>query len=241
MRFDRFISRRLAYFRRVKYSLTQDFKRSSIGKHPQISAVICIFLLTTIIVINVKSCQNKLEKEAQESGYEAAIRNYSRDIKILAHQFDMPQEFLMALIMLESSGRKDVPSRFEPAVYQKLKDIQEHKSAMLEGISINDIGDANDEALRNLASSWGPFQLMGYKCLHLNIKIKELRGNNSLYWGVYWIDKTYGTYVRKGRYQDAFHIHNTGHPVPKNGKFETYDPNYIPNGLKYMEFFKQNM
>ena len=175
-----------------------------------------------------------------ESGYNAAIKNYGREIKILSGQFDLSKDFLMALIMLESSGRADVPPRFEPVVYQKLKDIQEHKLASIENIIYSDIADASDDALKNLASSWGPFQLMGYKCLHLEVKIKDLRGSNSLYWGVYWIDKTYGDYIRKGRYADAFHIHNTGHPIPKNGKYKTYDPNYIQKGLEYMEYFKEN-
>jgi hypothetical protein len=82
---------------------------------------------------------------------------------------------------------------------------------------------------------------MGYKCLHLGIKIKDLRGNSSLFFGVKWIADTYGDYVRKGKYADAFHIHNTGRPVPKNGKYITYDPKYVPNGLKHMEYFKEHL
>ena len=177
---------------------------------------------------------------AGETGCEAAIANYGNDIKVLAQKYDLSKDYLMALIMLECSGRRDVPPRFEKGVYNKLKDVQSGKRE-LEGISKTEIGDANDDALRNLASSWGPFQLMGYKCLHLNIQIKDLRGENSLDHGVEWINRTYGDYIRKGRYEDAFHIHNTGHAVPKDGKFKTYDPSYIPRGLEYMEYFKNNL
>jgi len=178
--------------------------------------------------------------ESSVGGYKAAIDNYGREIKILAGQFDLPRDYLMAVIMLESSGRKDIPPRFEQSVYNKLKSVQDRKLATLENITYEDIKDASDDALRNLASSWGPFQLMGYKCLHLDVKIKDLRGANSLYWGVYWIDKTYGSYLRKGRFEDGFHIHNTGHPVPKNGKYKTYDKDYVKKGLEYMDYFKNN-
>ena len=228
------------YLKRVKYSLSMDYNRRK--KKSQTSGTSKFIFWTAVVLaafLLIKYC-NFSKISPTEGGYEAAIKNYGREIKILAGQFDLSKDFLMALIMLESSGRAEVPSRFEPAVYQKLKDIQHHKLASLESIIYSDIADASDDALKNLASSWGPFQLMGYKCLHLDVKIKDLRGVNSLYWGVYWIDRTYGDYIRKGRYADAFHIHNTGHPIPKNGKYKTYDPNYIKNGLEYMEYFKEN-
>ncbi len=174
-----------------------------------------------------------------EVGYDAAIANYGAEIKVLSQKYDLNKDYLMALIMLECSGRRDVPPRFEKGVYNKLKDVKSGKRK-LEGISADEIGDANDDALKNLASSWGPFQLMGYKCLHLNIQIKDLRGPSSLEHGVEWINRTYGDYIRKGRYEDAFHIHNTGHAVKEPGKYKTYDPEYIPRGLKHMEYFSKN-
>lgn len=175
-----------------------------------------------------------------EVGVEAAIANYGTEIKRLSKKYDLSPDYLMALIMLECSGRRDVPPRFEKGIYKKLQEVQSGKRT-LEGISKGEIGDASDEALRNLASSWGPFQLMGYKCLHLGIQIKDLRGENSLEHGVEWINRTYGDYIRKGRYEDAFHIHNTGHPVSKPGKYNTYDKNYVPNGIRYMEHFHNKM
>ncbi|MBQ3658192.1 MAG: hypothetical protein II956_15335 [Bacteroidales bacterium] len=232
--------KKIDYLKRVKYSLTMDYnrrkKKSQTSGSPKFIFWIVLALSAFLVI---KYC-NFSKISPSEGGYEAAIQNYGREIKILAQQFDLSKDFLMALIMLESSGKADVPPRFEPAVYQKLKDIQQHKSGSLESIIYSDISDASDDALKNLASSWGPFQLMGYKCLHLNVKIKDLRDSNSLYWGVYWIDKTYGDYVRKERYADAFHIHNTGHPVPKNGKHRTFDKNYVKKGLEYMEYFKNN-
>ncbi len=175
-----------------------------------------------------------------ETGCQAAITNYGDEITRLSGKYGLSRDYLMSLIMLECSGRRNVPPRFEKSVYNRLLDVKAGKKT-LEGISRDELSDASDEALKNLASSWGPFQLMGYKCLHLNILIKDLRGDNSLEHGVEWINRTYGDYIRQGRYADAFHIHNTGRPVPKDGKYKTYDSRYVPNGLAYMDFFKENM
>jgi len=87
-----------------------------------------------------------------------------------------------------------------------------------------------------MAKSWGPFQIMGYKCFWLGIELKELK-ENSTYWGVYWINKSYGKKVRAKKYKDCFHLHNAGKPYPKKGPPQTYDPNYVQNGLDYMKMF----
>jgi hypothetical protein len=229
---------KIKYLKRVKYSLSRDFKRK---KGSRVLKIVFFAALFIVLFLYFRNCNLSISSsEDSKGGFDAAIANYGKEIKILSVQFDLSKEYLMALIMLESSGRKDVPPRFEKGIYQKLKAIQEHSQASLENISYKDIADASDEALINLASSWGPFQLMGYKCLHLDVKIKDLRGANSLYWGVFWIDKTYGDYIRQARYGDAFHIHNTGRPIPKSGKHLTYDPDYVKKGLEYMEYFKNN-
>lgn len=234
------IKEKLEYIKRVRYSIAKDISRSPMTQHKALFMVGAALVVAAVIFFSLKFKESGSSDDKPAMGFDAAIENYGSEIKMLSKQFDIDQNYLLALIMLESSGRADVPPRFEKAVYQKLKDIQGRKQVALEGITLSDIKDASDEALRNLASSWGPFQLMGYKCLHLGIKIKDLRGPNSLYWGVYWIDNTYGEFVRKGRYDDAFHIHNTGHTVPRNRKYFTYDSLYVPHGIEYMEYFKQN-
>ena len=72
---------------------------------------------------------------------------------------------------------------------------------ILEGI-LQKLGikNINEAGLKNLSTSWGPFQLMGYKCIILGIYVKDIRGDNSVYWGVKWINKTYGKYLKKGRF-----------------------------------------
>ncbi len=79
---------------------------------------------------------------------------------------------------------------------------------------------------------------MGYQCVAMNVKVHDIRGDSALYWGMKWIDTAYGRKLRKGRYRDAFHIHNTGRPFPSNGKPRTHDPKYCDHGLSYMERFR---
>jgi hypothetical protein len=72
---------------------------------------------------------------------------------------------------------------------------------------------------------------MGYHCIQLGVDLKEIRGEDSLYWGFYWIDKTYGNYVRQKRYAEAFRIHKTGSPKGKA------HGDYVKNGLKHVAYF----
>lgn len=160
--------------------------------------------------------------------------NYGATVESLAVEFNLPAEFLKALIVLECSGRKKVPSRYEKHVFKRLQKVRDGKRKRYEHIKPSDLHDATDAALRNLSSSWGPFQLMGYKCLKLGIKVQDLRGDESLYWAIKWINEEYGNYLRQGRYEEAFRIHNTG---SRNGK--THDPNYVSNGMRYIQYFNK--
>jgi hypothetical protein len=164
--------------------------------------------------------------------------NYGAEIDRLAAKFDLNPEFLKALIILECSGLKKIKPRFERHIYKRLVNVRAGKLDKLENIRPKDLKDATDDALKNMACSWGPFQIMGYKCIWLDIQLADLRGPEALYWAVKWIDLTYGDYIRKGKYRDAFHIHNTGRPYPDSGPPKTYDRNYVPNGLMYMKHFE---
>ncbi len=164
-------------------------------------------------------------------------QNYGAEIKKLAAQFDLSPEFLKSLIILECSGLKNVKPRYERHIYRRLVSVREGKLDRYENIRPENLRDASDDALKNMARSWGPFQIMGYKCIFLNIQLNDLRGDDALYNAVKWIDLTYGDYIRRGQYKDAFHIHNTGRPYPDDGVSRTYDPKYVQNGLMYMKYF----
>ncbi|MBO4777896.1 MAG: hypothetical protein J5588_05315 [Bacteroidales bacterium] len=163
--------------------------------------------------------------------------NYGKAIDSCAKIFNLNSRYIKSLACLECSGRTDRPNRFERHVYKRLKNVRDGKLTDYEGVTQKMLHDASDDALKNLATSWGPFQIMGYKCLHLNINVADLRGNDGVYWGVKWINMEYGHLLKKGRYRDAFHYHNTGRVYPANGKPTTYDPNYVSNGLEYMKYF----
>ena len=172
-------------------------------------------------------------KNKSSSG--TALSNYGEDVKIAAMEFDLPYSYLMALIQLECGGKKPAGSRYEKHVFKRLKDVRDGNRDNYENVTPRHLEDASDAALKNLATSWGPFQLMGYKCILLDVKIKDIRGEESVYYGAKWIDLAYGERLRKNEFKDCFHIHNTGRPYPRNGKPTTHDPQYIPRGLSAIE------
>ena len=163
--------------------------------------------------------------------------NYGSEVEEVAEKYGLPAPYLKALIVLECSGKKPVKPRYEKHIFNRLKKVRDQKGRTFEKIDQSVIGDASDEALKNLARSWGPFQLMGYKCLHLDVKVNDIRGEDALDWGAKWIKMEYGHLLRKKRYADAFHYHNTGKLFPKDSITSTHDPKYVENGLAYIEYF----
>jgi hypothetical protein len=173
------------------------------------------------------------------SALELTARNYSDQIEQLSERHDLPYEYLMSLIVLECSGHKPAGHRYEKGVYRKLLQVRDGERKKYENIRQKHLKGASDEAIKNLATSWGPFQLMGYKCIPLGAEIHEIRGDAAASWGVRWIENEYGKYLRDGKFKDAFHIHNTGQKFPRNGKARTHDPSYIDRGLRYVDHFRQ--
>jgi hypothetical protein len=173
-------------------------------------------------------------------GFESVIDNYSEDVNAAASKFELPYGYLMALIQLECSGKKPAGDRFEPHVYRRLKAVRDGRSKNYENITGAHLNDASDAALKNLATSWGPFQLMGYKCILLDVKIRDIRGDQGVYHGADWINQTYGDRLRRGEYKNCFHIHNTGRPYPKFGLPSTHDPQYVPRGVAGISRYNSN-
>jgi hypothetical protein len=166
---------------------------------------------------------------------ERTLSNYQDKIEPLAKKYDLPSNYLLALIALECSGRKVVPHRFESHVHSKLLKVKSGELKNLENVESSNLKNADKQMLKELASSWGPFQLMGYKCFNINVKLVDLKNGNSLESGVKWIDKNYGELLRRGQFKDAFHLHNTGRKHPRFGPPRTYHADYVPKGLKYMD------
>ena len=81
---------------------------------------------------------------------------------------------------------------------------------------------------------------MGYKVIPMGINVVDIREETDAeYYGVKWIRDEYGKFLKKKKFKDAFHYHNTGRRFPLDGKPRTHDPYYVQNGIKYMEYFKR--
>ncbi|MCF6241903.1 MAG: hypothetical protein L3J74_11230 [Bacteroidales bacterium] len=176
-----------------------------------------------------------------KGGTEMVLFNYEKTIDSLAKSFDLPKDYLLALIMLESSGKKNVPVRCEKEVYRKLLLTQRGNIKGLEKINKKRLNSISKNDLKKLACSYGPFQIMGYKIFELNISLDELKGNNNIYWALVWINNNYGNYLRNKDYKNAFHLHNAGKKYPAKGKPETFDPDYVQKGLAYAKYFKKKI
>ena len=203
-----------------------------------ITGLIIVFCLVLVMFKGVWWRTLKDGPIGEYAGPQAVIDNYGSDFRKFGKEFHIAPEYLAALCMLESGGRKPAGFRYEKHVYTRLQLVKLGLRRQYEHVKPADIGNAGDEALQNLATSWGPFQLMGYKCLLYNIYVKDLRSDEGVYWGVKWIKESYGSYLIKGDYKSAFHIHNTGRAFPKNGKSVTHDPKYVQKGLQWMQYFK---
>lgn len=174
-----------------------------------------------------------------KTSVERSMRNYSEQLNMLSKKYNIPWKYLMALTVLECSGEKPCPSRFEKHVFEQLQRVREGKRKRYGSLRRSDITDATDADLKNLASSWGPFQIMGYHCIKDGITVAQLRSEEGLKHAVHWINTSYGTRLRKQEFQDAFHLHNTGKPFPKSGAPTTHDPQYVFRGISLMDEFER--
>lgn len=174
-----------------------------------------------------------------KAGASAALDNYRDDVWRAAQKYNLDYSYLMSLLMLECSGKRPAGSRFEPHVFKRLKQVRDGQKSNYENVTAKHLKGASDDALRNLATSWGPFQLMGYKCILLNVNIRDIRGPQGIDHGAKWINLTYGESMRRSQFKDCFHMHNTGQPYPKTGMPRTHDPQYVPRGMAMMNQFDE--
>ncbi len=174
------------------------------------------------------------------STLEWAEMNYKEEMLELSKKYDVPYEYLMALLVLECSGERPAGHRYEPGIMKKLEKVKAGTYRKFENIFPHDLQGCDDSCLENLATSWGPFQLMGYKAIPLGVNVSELRDEEeAAEIGVKWIEQEYGHFLKKKKYKDAFHYHNTGDRFPLNGKSKTHHPYYVSDGLRYMKYFEK--
>ena len=166
-------------------------------------------------------------------------KNYKKEMLFLSKKYNVPYAYLMALTVLECSGEKPAGHRYEPGILKKLEKVKGGRVDRLENIYAKHLANCDDGCLENLATSWGPFQLMGYKAIPLGVLVDQLRHeDDAAEIGVKWIAQEYGHFLKKKKFKDAFHYHNTGQRFPLSGKPRTHSPYYVSDGLKYMKYFE---
>lgn len=168
-----------------------------------------------------------------------ALQNYGESFKTLSRKHKLPWGFLMALNIVECQGQKPCPSSYDNAVYQELKKVRSKEQLSFQDIQHHHVGGATDEALKELATAWGPFQIMGYRLVNQGITVSQIQSKEGTDFSVAWLNKVYGNRLRKHEFQDVFHLHGHGTPFPKDGKPKTDDPEYVFSGLDHIEWFKK--
>ncbi|MEQ8353020.1 MAG: hypothetical protein RH862_16145 [Leptospiraceae bacterium] len=147
---------------------------------------------------------------------------------------EIPPEYLAALISLEShpAGNRD-SRRFEPAVYDRLMDLK-YSGEAFGYIPRNRVKNLDDQKLRELATSYGLTQIMGYHCLELGCSIDDLKGEFHLLWSVAYIRDHYGKQVKARDWEACFRMHNTGRV---DGITSRKD--YVEKGLIRMQYYRK--
>jgi hypothetical protein len=166
--------------------------------------------------------------------------------------------FLAALIANESAGKADA-TRFEPTVFEKLKEVllgtRPHYApagikhpltkADLTAYCAPGAADGTREdfsvelqTLHALATSWGLTQIMGWHLVEFQSGfgmswLATPGGNLSFACRLLaWFAEHYGLDLATG-FGDLFTCWNTGGPGNP-----TYDPQYVPNGLALLAIYE---
>jgi hypothetical protein len=177
----------------------------------------------------------------------------------------IPPAFLGALTANESGGRAKAV-RFEPGVYRHLKAIASGQQTSYAGIRpedlaaefgevlhpkagefhahyfaeapnrFQDLSVLEDAALRDLASSWGFTQIMGYHMVGRRGTVHDLLDPRFHYRLATQILAEFAEDFQldpRCEFEELFRCWNTGQPYGK-----TTDPAYVQMGLRRMELYR---
>ncbi|EHQ07793.1 hypothetical protein [Leptonema illini] len=147
---------------------------------------------------------------------------------------EIPAAFLAALISLESHppGNRD-SRRFEPKVYQRLLEMK-NQGRSFGRLPAERIRMLSDAELRELATSYGLTQIMGYHCLDLGCSIQDLSGEYHLLWSIAYMQRHYLSQIVKKDWEACFRIHNTG-----RAEGTTHRNDYAEKGLLRMQYYAE--
>jgi hypothetical protein len=177
---------------------------------------------------------------------------YGQSIREAVRGTPFPASLFAALVANESSGDMGA-CRFEPSVFWQLAFVLIGRKADFGSISTSDLEsyipktfaprDAV-QALLNLASSWGPTQIMGYQAIAGHFPISDLTVNPVKhfqhavtqmlgFWRGFNLTRTDGRDpIWPGDADPFFRCWNTGRP-----NVATTDPKYVSNGIFRMQVY----
>ena len=147
---------------------------------------------------------------------------------------EIPASYLAALISLESHppGNRN-SQRFESKIFQRLLELKKDGRSF-GGIPRSRVSDLTDSQLRELATSYGLTQIMGYHCLDMGCSIQDLSGDYHLMWSVAYIRRHYLQKIKQKDWQACFRIHNTGKP-----EGTTHRNDYAEKGVLRMQYYDE--
>lgn len=159
---------------------------------------------------------------------------------------------LLAALTANESGLDESAARFEPSAYESLSFVVIGKKAEYQGIGALDLTKylenltppATVLSMVNLATSWGPTQIMGWQALKRGYAIAELTNLETHYLRatdvLRDIGRQFNTILPPPGGQVAadgwaawFHCWNAGSPTGK-----TFDPNYPANGVRRLALYE---
>lgn len=153
----------------------------------------------------------------------------------------VPADFLGGFCGVEAgvddTGQIDeTATRFEPGVFHHLQLVRNGMAHVWSKITTADLAGMSDDALRNLATSYGLTQIMGWHMIHdLQGSIADLRDpDKHLAYAVQLLTIDGGAYLRRGDLSAVLHIWNSGTPTGR-----TYDPDYVTNALAVKAAYTQ--
>jgi hypothetical protein len=187
----------------------------------------------------------------------ALIKNkYGEAIATACQDTGIPPAFVAALIANETGGKADA-KRFEPGVLTHLFEVLVGRKADYNGIGREDLFKyiAPDptisydgysaaitsalQRLNDLATSWGPTQIMGWHILPDGESLSQLTDIPQGLAFTITLLKSFEAFFHLNVATDfasLFHCWNTGVPAG-DPNHPTFDPNYVPNGLARMGIY----
>jgi len=153
--------------------------------------------------------------------------------------------FMAALIANESGG-EPTARRFEHGVYQHLRAVLDGKEDHYGSIDKTDLSGCRDSDVREFSTSWGLTQIMGYHLLNWGHNPDSLLDPK---FNLDFATRLLANFAQaynldlRAEFEEMFRCWNTGHPYDdaqtKRVEGKTTDPEYVPNGLRRMEIYRE--